>query len=75
MAPSESLLTRILGEYGEMPGLRLTVAQAGRVWRLDATTCHAVLNVLADEGFLTRTRDGAFVATGAANRRSQLPVP
>ena len=29
---SAALLQRIRGEYSEMPGLRLTVAQAQRLW-------------------------------------------
>jgi hypothetical protein len=32
MLPLESLVTRIRGEYGEMPGLSLTFAQARRLW-------------------------------------------
>jgi hypothetical protein len=40
---SDALLARIRGEYREMPGLRLTVAQACRLWQLDAPTCTAVI--------------------------------
>jgi hypothetical protein len=39
MTPPESLVARIRGEYREMPGLRLTFAQACRLWQLDAPTC------------------------------------
>jgi len=44
-----------------MPGLRLTPEQARRLWRLDETSCEAVLGALVDAHFLARTRDGAFI--------------
>ena len=49
------------GEYIEMPGLRLTTAQAQRLWGLDRASCDALLDALVDAKFLFRTRDGAFV--------------
>ena len=55
------LLTRIRGEFLEMPGLRLTEAQARRLWGLDAASCGALLGALVDAQFLFRTRDGAFM--------------
>jgi hypothetical protein len=58
-----SLLTRIRGEYGEMPGLRLTFAQACRLWHVDADTCQTVLEDLLAQRFLHRTRDGAYCAS------------
>jgi len=45
----------------EMPGLRLTVTQAQRLWGLDRTACETVLGALVDVEFLIRNRDGAFV--------------
>ena len=62
MTSPEFLAARIRGEYREMPGLRLTLAQACRLWQLDATTCEGVLDVLLADRFLRRTVDGAFVA-------------
>ena len=59
------LMTRIRGEYREMPGMQLTVVQASRLWHLDARTCEAVLLSLVDEGFLIRTSGGAFVLARA----------
>ena len=64
----EPLLNRIRAEYREMPGLRLTTAQACRLWQLDAATCQAALRRLQDEQFLHCTRDGAYVATPTAGR-------
>lgn len=55
------VLQRVQGEYIEMPGLRLTPAQAQRLWGLDRAACDALLGALVDAKFLFRTRDGAFV--------------
>ena len=66
-ALSPQLLNRIRSEYREMPGLRLTLLQARRLWGLDILTCSAALSVLEASGFLSTTRDGAFVL-GDANR-------
>jgi hypothetical protein len=63
-APHQALddvLRRVQGEYIEMPGLRLTPAQAQRLWGLDRAACDALLGALVDAKFLFRTRDGAFV--------------
>jgi hypothetical protein len=57
----EDVLLRIQGEYLEMPGLRLTIVQAQRLWGLDRPVCEALLAALVDAKFLCRTRDGAFV--------------
>lgn len=59
---SENLLVRIRAEYREMPGLRLTFAQACRLWQVDVPTCSVVLQALVDEGFLIGRPDGRFVA-------------
>jgi hypothetical protein len=57
----EDVLRRVKGEYLEMPGLRLTEAQARRLWNLEADACQALLAKLVDAKFLFRTRDGAFM--------------
>ena len=59
----DDVLRRVQGEYTEMPGLRLTTAQAQRLWGLDRAACDALLGALVDAKFLFRTRDGAFVRT------------
>jgi hypothetical protein len=46
------LLHRVHGEYMEMPGLRLTVAQACRLWNVDPVTSRDVLNQLVENQFL-----------------------
>ncbi len=57
----DEFLRRVRGEYIEMPGLRLTTAQAQRLWGLDRAACDALLGALVESKFLFRTRDGAFV--------------
>jgi hypothetical protein len=59
--PFDMILARIRGEYNEMPGLRLTPAQAQRLWSLDRATCDQVLSALVENRFLRRVRDGAFI--------------
>lgn len=51
---------RIRAEFLEMPGLRLTAAQAARRWAFDAAFCNEVLASLVDAHFLVCTR-GVFV--------------
>lgn len=57
---SDAIVRRVRGEFVEMPGLRLTLKQAGRLFGLPPTLCEAVLGRLVDERVLLRTPDGAF---------------
>jgi hypothetical protein len=57
---NNTFLPRIRGEYREMPGMRLTVEQAQRLWGLDRGTCENALGLLVEERFLTRGTDGAY---------------
>ena len=57
----DEVLQRIQGEYVEMPGLRLTPAQAQRLWGLDRDVCDALLAALVDASFLSQTREGVFI--------------
>ena len=59
--PAESLLARIRGEYGEMPGLSLTAPQASRLWAIDTDTTARVLAGLVEGRFLRRTAVGKYV--------------
>ena len=59
------LLTRIRGEFLEMPGLRLTLPQARRLLGLDMLTCSAALAVLEAAGVLAANSDGAFMLAEA----------
>jgi hypothetical protein len=57
----DDLLRRVQAEFIEMPGLRLTRAQARRLWALDDALCDAILTTLVDSRFLARSGDAAFV--------------
>ena len=57
----EVVLLRARGEYLEMPGLRLTPAQAQRLWGVDEGAARSVIRVLVEAKFLRQTPDGAFV--------------
>lgn len=49
---AQQTLQRIYSEFMEMPGLRLTCAQAQRLWGLDEPTCRQLLQLLVDAKFL-----------------------
>src|SRR5258706_10457127 len=70
MPPFESLGARIRGEYGEMPGLRLTFAQACRL-AVDARTCETLLEQLVRDEFLHKTDNGAYVALARPRPRAR----
>ena len=59
-----AILVRVQSEYLEMPGLKLTEAQARRLWSLDGNTCQFVLATLVKRGFLRRSRNGTYVRVG-----------
>src|ERR1700686_5819707 len=56
----EQILSRIRSEYLEMPGLKLTCAQAQRLWAMDQQTCAEVLDSLTEDRFLRRRDDGTY---------------
>lgn len=56
----DRLLRRVRGEYLEMPGLRLTLPQARRLWALDTDTCQRILRLLVDAKFLAVRSDGTY---------------
>jgi hypothetical protein len=55
----EQLVERVRAEFLEMPGLRLTLPQAARLWGIDLPSCEAVVDVLVKCEFLQRTATGA----------------
>ena len=59
MTDTDSIVRRIREEFREMPGLRLTPAQAGRLWGLSRDDCSKVIDVLVDSAFLRWTPAGA----------------
>jgi hypothetical protein len=62
----DELIARVRGEFLEMPGLKLTTAQAQRLWSLDLRVCERLINGLLETQFLERTSDGSFVRRGGA---------
>ena len=58
--PHNALLTRIRGEYLEMPGLRLTLGQAQRLCGIERMLCKVVLDALVEAKFLCVKPDGAY---------------
>jgi hypothetical protein len=57
----DELLLLMRMEYQEMPDLKLSLAQARRLWDVPLDLCDAALGVLVTTGFLTRSREGAFL--------------
>ena len=53
LSPYEQAFNRIRAEYLEMPGLRLTAEQVGRLSGVCVTVCRLVLDDLVRAGFLT----------------------
>jgi len=72
---TDDVLRRVQGEFLEMPGLRVTEAQARRLWGLDAASCDALLGALVDMKFLFKTRDGAFMRVESAVPAKALSRP
>ena len=60
---------RIRGDFNELPGLELTIAQAIRLWDLGADDCRHVLDALVDAGFLRWTARRTIVRAGSDRRR------
>ena len=58
---SATLVERVRGEFIEMPGLQLTMAQAARLWGLDVAACRHVVDALVESAFLRWTEGGKIV--------------
>ena len=55
------MVRRVRAEFLEMPGLKLTFAQAMRLWSLNEDDCRRVLDSLIRACFLQRTSTGDVV--------------
>jgi hypothetical protein len=64
----QQLCTRIQAEFREMPGLRLTLPQAARLFSIDPERCERVLATLVEAGYLAR--NGTAFANSHEGRRS-----
>jgi hypothetical protein len=58
----EHLATRIRAEFQEMPGLRITLSQAQRLWGLAPDVCSQVVEVLVTRSVLKRRGDTLSLA-------------
>ena len=58
--PGDPLLKRIRSEFLEMPGQRLTRAQAQRLYGVDESQCQRVLDTLIDTKFLCVKPNGTY---------------
>jgi len=56
-----AIANRVRGEFLEMPGLQLTMAQAARLWGMDQAACRAVIDSLIEAAFLRWTPAGTIV--------------
>jgi hypothetical protein len=52
---------RVLAEFEEMPGLRLTVQQASRLFGLDLARCQVLIDALVDSAYLRESHAGTIV--------------
>jgi len=59
-ADERDLQRRIHAEYQEMPGLKLTLAQASRLFNLEPVRCAKALQTLVSDGLL-RTDGRTFL--------------
>lgn len=60
MRTIDDVLTRLRAEFLEMPGLRLTCAQAQRLCGVEQTVCQMMLNSLVAAKFLGVSTDGRY---------------
>jgi Fic family protein len=59
------LIQRILGSYVEMPGLRLTLSQAAKLFGVNNATALVVLGDLVSRGALARDAQGQYLMPSA----------
>ncbi len=55
------LVDRVKAEFNEMPGLRLTLAEATRLWGMDRALCLTVVETLVRTSFLRWGHGGTIV--------------
>lgn len=58
------LVERVRSEYRDLPGLRLTLAQASRLWAVPPDECRAALNALVASGDLYQDERGQYARRG-----------
>ena len=68
----ENLIQRVRAEFLEMPGLRLTLAQATRLWGLEPAACGRVIDALIGCEFLRWTSAGTIAQAEGHVRTSEV---
>ncbi len=62
-APFDVLLSRVRGEYDEMPGMQLTLPQFCRLFGVNTATCERLTTTLIAAGYLRRSNRGCYMRT------------
>lgn len=62
----DATLQRLRSEYLEMPGLKVTLPQAARLWGIGLRESEALLTELVDDGFLVRDVRGTYRRRGCS---------
>jgi hypothetical protein len=75
LQPADDLCARVEAEFREMPGLRLTLPQAARLFGIEAARCERVLDALVHAGALaTDGRAFARAPRPARTRATRAPL-
>jgi DNA-binding IclR family transcriptional regulator len=59
----DDLPVRILSEFDDQPGLRLTFSQIRRLWDVPEIECHEALAYLVRRGLVRRDAKGQYCIT------------
>jgi len=65
-----ALVSRILAEFDDMPGMALSLKQAGRFLGVDEAACARILAQLMRDGRLRRNANQQYVRTDQPRRRA-----
>ena len=69
--PEQDLRLRVWAEFHEMPGMRLTLPQAARLFSIEAAACERILSALVQVGDLVT--DGRTFGLGARESLAVRP--
>jgi hypothetical protein len=69
----DTMLERIRAEFLEMPGLRLTPAQAQRLFGIERGVCQEVLDTLVGSRFLWMNPNGTYARPTSEATLSHSP--
>ena len=69
----DQLVERVRREFAALPGLRLTESQMRRLWSLDPSASHRVLEHLVNGAYLRRTLNGTYERVSRDRSTSHTP--